>query len=185
MKVLSSIAGLMASQYAIDIQQAEEFLGGIIYGLIQKDDLKAIETCLKDADTVEKEVNEAVTDFMKGDLNDILAGITVLGQLIQELPQDLGDCQAIQGDIDRIEKWASIFSDPKQLMTTVVENLIKHYGAIFKDIDQTSADIGKADFYTAGADVADILVLTLGAVPEAQTPDDLQITQWWSACWLF
>ena len=61
-------------------------------------------------------------------------------------------------------------------MTTVVENLIKHYGAIFKDIDSTSADIGKADYYAAGTDVADILVLTLGAVPE--TPDDLQVTQW-------
>ena len=113
MKVLSHLAVMMASQYAIDIQQAEEFLGGIIYGLIQKDDLKNIETCLKDADTVEQEINEAVTDFMKGDLNDILAGITVLGKLIQELPQDLGDCEAMQSDVARIEKWATIFTDPK------------------------------------------------------------------------
>ena len=178
MKVLSHLAVMMASQYAINIEQAEEFLGGIIMGLIQKDDLKAIETCLKDGETVEKEVNEAITDFMKGDLDDILAGITVLGNLIQELPQDLGDCEAIQGDITRIEKWASIFSDPKKLMTTVVENLIKHYGSIFSDIDKTSGDIAKADYFSAGEDIADVLVLTLGAVPEAETPDDLHITQW-------
>ena len=41
MKVLSSLALVMVSDYyAISIQEAEEFVGGILYGLIQKDDLK-------------------------------------------------------------------------------------------------------------------------------------------------
>ena len=176
MKVLSHLAVMMASQYAINIQQAEEFLGGIIFGLIQKDDLKNIETCLTDGEAVEKQVNEAVEDFMKGDLQDILAGITVLGALIQDLPKDLGDCQAMQGDIARIEKWGEIFTNPTQLMQTVVENLLKNYGTIFGDITKTSGDIAKADYYTAGTDIADVLVLTLGAVPAS--PETIPVTQW-------
>ena len=44
MKVFSTIALLTVSEYyAISIQQAEEFLGGLLFGLIQKDDLKAID----------------------------------------------------------------------------------------------------------------------------------------------
>lgn len=106
MKVLSTIALSMVSEYyAISIQQAEEFVGGIIYGLIQKDDLKRIETCLTDADQVEKEVNEAIQDFMKGDVASILSGIEVIGTLLTELPEDLKDCQDVQGDITRISNW--------------------------------------------------------------------------------
>ena len=78
MKVLSTIALALTSEYyAISIEQAEEFVAGILYGLIAKDDLKLIETCLTDADGVEKEVNEAITDFMKGDIASILAGVDV------------------------------------------------------------------------------------------------------------
>ena len=176
MKVLSSLALIYAPQYAINIQEAEELLGGLIYGLIQKDDLSKIEVCLKDATTVEAEVNEAVQDFMKGDVQDILAGITVVGKLIQELPADLGDCQGMQADIARIEKWGEIFTDPTKLMQTVVQNLLTNYTKIFGDITKTSGDIAKADYYSAGTDVADVLVLTLGAVP--QLPEDLEVTQW-------
>ena len=175
MKVLSSLAVIVAPQYAINIQEAEEILGGLLYGLIQKDDLSKIELCLKDADVVEQEINEAVEDFMKGDVTDILAGVTVIGKLIQELPVDLKDCQGMESDIARIEKWGEIFTDPTQLMQTVVQNLLTNYGAIFGDITKTSGDIAKADYYTAGEDIADVLVLTLGAVPQLDT---LEVTQW-------
>ena len=40
----------------------------MIFGLIQKDDLPLIQTCLTDAENIDKEINEAVTDFAKGDI---------------------------------------------------------------------------------------------------------------------
>ena len=47
----------------------------MIFGLIQKDDLPLIQTCLTDAQTIDQEVNEVVTDFAKGDLSDIVDGV--------------------------------------------------------------------------------------------------------------
>ena len=154
------------SLFAISLQDAEEFLGGLIYGLIQKDDLKDIETCLQDATTVEQEINDAIADFMKGDIQSIIQGVELVGKLIQELPTDLQDCQAIQGDLTRIENWASIFSDPSKLVETVTTNLIKNFSKITADITKTSTDIAGAQYYNAGEDIADVMVLTLGAVPE-------------------
>merc|ERR1712023_204348 len=75
MKVLSSLAVMAGSQYGIEVAQVEQLLGGLIYGLIQKDDLKYIETCMTDSDKVVEEVNEAVTDIMKEDVEDIFNGI--------------------------------------------------------------------------------------------------------------
>ena len=167
MKVFSTIALMAVSEYyAISIQQAEEFIGGLLYGLIQKDDLKAIETCLTDGDQVEKEVNEAIEDFMKGDIASILAGVEVIGTLLTELPEDLKDCQEIQGDLTRISNWfSSLIADPVELAKMLTTNVIKNFSKISADINDTSADIAKADYYDAGSEIADIVVLSLGNIP--------------------
>ena len=93
MKVLSSLAVLVLSQeMAISVKNAEDLIAGVIYGLIQKDDLKYLETCLTDSDTVAEEVNEAVEDFMKGDIESIIKGVETIGTLLTQLPADLKDC---------------------------------------------------------------------------------------------
>ena len=167
MRVLSTLAVALVSDYmAINIQQAEEFIGGILFGLIQKDDLKAIEQCLTDGDQVEKEVNEAIQDFMKGDVASILAGVEVIGTLLTELPEDLKDCQDVQGDLTRITNWLSdLVADPVKLAQLLATNVIKNFSKITADINDTSADIAKADYYDAGVEVADIVTLAIGTVP--------------------
>ena len=167
MKVLSSLAVLMVSEYyAISIQQAEEFVAGVLYGLIQKDDLEYIQSCLADADQVEKEVNEAITDFEKGDVSSIIAGIGVIGTLLSELPEDLKDCQDMQGDLTRISNWINgLIADPVALAEQIAVNVIKNFTKITGDVNAVTSDITKADYYSAGSDIADIVVLTLGQIP--------------------
>ena len=167
MRVLSTIAVMvLAEQYAINVKDAEDLLAGIIFGLIQKDDMKYIETCMTDSAHVEQEVNDAVQDFMKGDVESIIRGVEIVGTLLTELPVDLKDCQEMQGDITRISTWINgIISDPVKLVETLTTNLIKNFAKIQTEINTTSADIAKADYYTAGEDISDIVVLTLGKIP--------------------
>ena len=56
-------------------------------------------------------------------------------------------------------------------------NVLAHFGAITADINKVTSDFNEAKFYDAGSDVADVLVQSLGTVPEAQ-PETLTITQW-------
>ena len=175
-KIASAVVVALAHYSAFDVHDVEEFLGGMIMGLIQKDDLTKIEQCLTDGEGLEKEVQEAITDFMKGDLQDIMAGVELVGKIIQELPTDLGDCQGMQADIDRIENWAKIFNDPTELVKVLIGNVVQNFATITADITKTSSDIAAADMYNAGIDVADILIAALGPVP-AQ-PEYLAITQW-------
>ena len=180
MRVLSTLlvyAGY--NQYAMNVQQAEQFLGGLIYGLIQKDDFKEIQKCIKDGETVEKELTDALSYFAKGDVKDVIKGIEEIGELLQGLGTDLDDCEGMQGDFQRIEKWATIFQHPSKLVETLTTNLIKNYAKIFGDISKAESDIGQAKWEPAGEDIADILVLTLGAVPKLnEYPEDLEFTQW-------
>ena len=112
MRFVQAAASIIATYYQMDIQGAEEFIGGIIYGLIQKDDLPEIKTCLDNAENLEVEITNALSDFSKGDLQDMIKAVQEFGQIIQELPTDLENCKDIQGDIQKIETWAAIFAHP-------------------------------------------------------------------------
>mmetsp|Transcript_15846 Transcript_15846/g.24379 ORF Transcript_15846/g.24379 Transcript_15846/m.24379 type:complete len:144 (+) Transcript_15846:39-470(+) len=143
MKIFSTLALLIGAENVFTIRQVEEFVAGIIYGLVQDDDLTEIEACLKDGAKLEDEVAKAVNEIMQGDLPDIIQGIQDLGVVIQELPADLDTCKNIQGDLDRIKAWASIFSDPKVLVPTVTKNVIANFSNITMDIQMTNEDISK------------------------------------------
>ena len=46
----------------------------------------------------------------------------------------------MQGDLDRIEKWAQIFEDPTKLVETLTVNILKNFSKIVKDISNETDD---------------------------------------------
>ena len=92
----------------------------------------------------------------------------------------------MQGDLDRIEKWAQIFEDPTKLVETLTVNVLKNFSKIVKDISSETDDFNTNNYYKAGTDIADILVLSLGAVPEneqrilqkPQQPEEIVLLAW-------
>merc|ERR1711998_460501 len=81
------------------------------------------------------------------------------------------DCKSMQGDLTRIEKWGEIFKDPKKLMTTLTENVLKNWSKIQADITKIPTDFTKSNYKGAGQDIADIMVQALGPVPESSWGD--------------
>ena len=175
-RVYAVAALLLSQQVALSPDDVVQFLGGIVFGLIQKDDLSKIQTCINDAQDLQKDITTMVEDFEKKDMADILAGIEEAGKVIQEFPADLGDCQGMQADVTRIENWAKIFDDPTKLVQTLLVNIVQHLGDIIGDITKMNTDIGSNSWYNAGDDIADILVKTLGPVPE--DPETIEVTMW-------
>uniref|UniRef100_A0A7S3CQ13 Uncharacterized protein n=1 Tax=Strombidium rassoulzadegani TaxID=1082188 RepID=A0A7S3CQ13_9SPIT len=167
MKILSAITAIIATRYQMDAAGVEEFVGGLIFGLIKKDDLPEIQKCLKDSENLEVQIVNALADVSKGDLQDILKGVQEIGQILQELPVDLSDCQGMSGDIAKIENWASIFSHPTTLITTLTKNLLSNWKDVVAEVSQTSSDYSSADYYKVGEDVGDLLILSVGPISKA------------------
>ena len=131
---------VIASAVTMNLPEVEQFLAGLILGLIQKDDLAKIQKCLTDGTGLASEISTAIADFEKGDLADIIAGVEEVGKIIQELPDDLGDCKDMSADIQRIETWAQIFKHPEQLIETLTTNIIKNFSEVTGDIGKIEAD---------------------------------------------
>jgi hypothetical protein len=149
-------------------EDVAELLAGIIEGMIGNNDLPEIQKCIADSGNLEKEISEAIADFEKGDVGDIIAGIQIMVGVVQEFPQDLQDCQGIQPDIARIEKWAAIFDDPQKLVETLIKNTIANHSAVMADVGKIQSDAAAAKWLDCGKDIGDLLVLELGPVPSSK-----------------
>uniref|UniRef100_A0A7S3J1B5 Uncharacterized protein n=1 Tax=Strombidium inclinatum TaxID=197538 RepID=A0A7S3J1B5_9SPIT len=119
---------------------------------------------------------------MKGDISDIIDGIKLIGQALVTLPEDMVDCQYTDDDLRRLSEWAQIFTDPKKLSEVVAKNMVLHGKKIHEDMNAIPEDMGAGDYYKAGEDVADLVVLALGKVPDNSTAptgvEGLEFTQW-------
>ena len=164
MKIASAIVGLYSAQYRITVEGVEEFVGGLMLGLLNKDDLPEIKKCLQNEQTLETEIETAIADIEKKDFKDILAGVQEIGQIVQQLPGDLADCKNIQGDVDKIEAWAKIFTEPSKLLPILSENILKNWRTITTDVQKTDTDWKAANYESAGTDVADILIESVGPI---------------------
>lgn len=78
-----------------NIKQVEDFVNGLLTGLVQDDSLDKVKACLTDAKSVETDMTAAIADFKKGDVADIIAGITQIGHLLSTVDADISDCKGM------------------------------------------------------------------------------------------
>ena len=140
--------------------------------MLDKDDLPQIEQCLTNAESLEAEITNAISDISKGDLQDIIKAVQEIGQIIKELPDDLDQCKDIQGDVDKIEAWAAVFTNPVELVTKLTKNLLANWSKVSADVTQIETDWTAEKFYESGEDVADVLILSVGPISEALEPKE-------------
>ena len=171
MKFVQATAAIIGTYYQMNIEGAEEFVAGVMYGLIQKDDLPEIQKCLANAEILEVEITGALSDFSKGDISDMIKAVQEFGVIIGQLPEDLNECKNIQDDITKIETWAKIFANPVALVETMTKNLLANWKIVSADISKVTADYNNAEYYLAGQDVADVVVLAVGPISEAENID--------------
>ena len=157
----------VAALMAFNLQEVEEFVNGLLTGLVQDDSLTKVQACLKDAKSVEVDMSTAIADFEKKDLADIIAGAQVMYHLLQSIDTDISDCEGMKDDAARIENWAKIFQNPSQLVQTIMANAVANMSGLKADIEKIPVDVSSGDMKDLGMDVADILTKTLGPVPGA------------------
>ena len=177
-KVYAAAAIVLSKYAAFNLKELEQILGGLMFGFVQEDDLTNIQTCLKDAQTIDEEITEAVKDFEKKDLTDIIKGIQELGVVAKQFSGDMKDCEGMKADVARVEEWAKIFTQPKVLIPTLLKNVIKNHKTIFSDVGDITTQLAAADYWKAGTDMADIMVQSVGPVPATAQPETLELTQW-------
>jgi len=76
----------------MNVKQVEDFVNGLLTGLVQDDSLTKVQACLTDAESVKTDLQSVVADFQKKDIADMIAGVKVLGHLVSTVQSDIKDC---------------------------------------------------------------------------------------------
>jgi len=87
--------------------------------------------------------------------------------LLTTVDSDITDCKGMSDDAARIEKWSAIFSNPSQLVQTILGNAMSNMSGLKADIGMISTDVSSKDYKDLGLDIADIMTKTLGPVPQS------------------
>ena len=164
----------VAAISALNFQEVEEFLSGLIFGLTQEDDLPEIQKCLTDGTTLEHEMSELVNDLTYKDIKHIVDAVEVTMKILKESESDLKDCEGMQDDVAKIHQLLSVFDNRVLLEETIYMNCLRNHEAIFKDVGKSMADVGAANYKAFGGDVADLMVQTL--TPLDAQPENLKLT---------
>merc|ERR1711998_468418 len=159
-------------KYDLGVNDVEEFVMGLMEGLIQKDSLPEIQKCMKNTSTVATEVNKIVNEMSAGTMQAIIQGVKDLATLIQELPTDLKDCENIQDDVSKITKWGQQFISPTGL-GHIVENVMANWSSIQQDIGAIQAHIKGSQYEMAGESTADVIILAAGKIQYAKINEEV------------
>ena len=91
----------------------------------------------------------------------------MIGTIAHEIKGDITDCKATKNDIARIENWALIFENPKELVQIVISNALANMQGLITDVHNISGDIKSSNYEDMGEQVADIMTKTVGKIPQA------------------
>merc|ERR1719353_2676359 len=151
--------------YSMDLNGIQLFAGGMIDGLIMKDNLPEMQKCLVDAKPIATEVQKIVNEMAKGDLSDVIAAIKDAVALVQSLPTEFKECENVQDDLTKIKTWAATFATAEGEVK-IVENVMSNWSTIQSDIGTINSDMQSEQYVEAGETAADVVILALGRIEQ-------------------
>ena len=142
---------------------------GLISGILQKDDLRILEKCVRASNNVMGDVSDIVDQLYEGlNVTNIIKAIQMIGDLSQTVPGELSDCPSLSGDANRISTWGKQFVDaPWTTLAGISRRVMANIVSIFGDMGKMIADLCNGQWEQAGLDFGDILNLSLGSLPDS------------------
>lgn len=138
-----------------------DFVAGLIYGFTGDNDLEEIEACYTGGVQVQADAELLLADLQNLDVVNAYKHVNLLKA---DLKDATTKCTGMDEDLARIDAWAEIFTNPKELTLTVSKNWLLHKRGIKKDIAQEKVDWAAGNYFSAGVDTADALVKLVGPV---------------------
>jgi len=109
-------------------------MAGLISGLLRKDDLTELETCLRVSHSVVETVSTIIKNIVKLDITQMVKSVQLFTGLLNAIPMQLVYCPKATEDIPRLVKWGDlIFGNILTLFSTITGNVMKNFAPMLSD----------------------------------------------------
>eukprot|EP00345_Euplotes_harpa_P016014 CAMPEP_0168333788 /NCGR_PEP_ID=MMETSP0213-20121227/9830_1 /TAXON_ID=151035 /ORGANISM="Euplotes harpa, Strain FSP1.4" /LENGTH=332 /DNA_ID=CAMNT_0008338207 /DNA_START=12 /DNA_END=1010 /DNA_ORIENTATION=- len=159
MKFIATVFIVMLCMYSVHSSPAQEVVDtveGILVGAFGEVGKEA-RTCLQDGEATFQYVEQAIANFKTGTTASIIEGLFYIGKALEELPEELKDCQELPELVKDFEKIAQEFKDPKSLAIHVGKEILFNGKSIYKDVSDSITQFETAQYEPAGEDIGDIV----------------------------
>ena len=146
----------------INLKPEEEFISGLLWGLIKDNHLDEIQACLKDAETIVEDVVKVVKDVGEGSWTSAAGDVKDIAHMFPKMFLSSGDCSNMLKDVQAIEKWAT--RGWLVLAEDVAKDMLFHRKKIEADVHEIGNDWNAGEYYHSGMATADLLTVSLGPV---------------------
>lgn len=119
---------------------------------------------MADPEVLDLEMQRAIEDFQSADIKQVVSAIQQCGLIVYQIPYDLEGCSDMQEDIEGIQQWATVFSQPVTLSQTIVSNVYQYWGEVKVSIEQQTSKWEEEKYFEWGQDVAGLLERSLGSL---------------------
>ena len=146
---------------ALEPTIVKEVFIGVLEGVGAEAQLTSVENCLKDLYTAGADLVQAVELFEKQDAQSVLAGLKLLGQAIELIPDACTECQTALNDAKRLYEMIANFKSPLSFAYHVGKDIIVNGVQIYKEIDRAITDYKGSNWRQFGYDCGYALGLVL------------------------
>ena len=140
-------AAIAATSSAFEVMAVPDFVAGFMYGMTGANHLTEIEACYQGGEKILTDSKVAIADFKAGQY---FAGLTEAGTVWNEVGSSMTTCKGMDADIAAIEAWATIFTHPTELASTVAKHWLFHGSTIKADLASEGTDWAAGDYFKAG-----------------------------------
>ena len=123
--------------------------------------MTSIEQCLADLYAAGSDLVQAVELFEKQDAESVLAGLKLLGQAIELIPDAMNECQTAIADAERLYQMIANFKSPLSFAYHVGKDILVNGVQIYNEIDSAVNDYKSSNWRQFGYDCGYALGLVL------------------------
>lgn len=155
----------------LNLKPEEEFVSGLLWGLVQDEHLGEVQACVVDAKSVVDGVESLAENVQKGWFISAAGDVKDIAHNFSNMLSTSGDdCMHMTKDVDAIKKWAD--RGWLILVETLAGDMLWHRHEIEADVHTIGADWNSGDYSNSGKALADLLTVALG---EIETGDDSSV----------
>lgn len=134
---------------------------GVILGALSAE-MPNLEHCIQDGESLINDIKTATADFKTKNVKKITEGLKVVGHALTTVKTAVSDCKGVEGDFEKLEAMAAIFSNPQSVVIHIGKDLVVHGHDIFKEVKRAISAYDSHDFknfgYNIGKAAAQIII---------------------------
>jgi len=134
------------------LEDVLEIVGGVLKGAIDAD-FADLDQCIDDGEGIITDVENAVNHFKSKNINDIIAGLKDVGDILTKVEDALKSCEAIEGDFEKLKQMAAYFSSPSGALIHIGKDIVVHGIDIYHEVTAAVKAMEEKQYYNFGYNV--------------------------------